>query len=92
MKMFGQYHPVRARVFSVELSAHADQDDLIAWLATTSPPPRTVFVNHGEPPASEALTHAIEDRLGVYAVVPKPGERVRLDPLPTRRAVDEAQP
>ncbi len=92
LKMFGQYHPVRARVFSVELSAHADQDDLIAWLATTSPPPRTVFVNHGEPPASEALTHAIEDRLGVYAVVPKPGERVRLDPLPTRRAVDEAQP
>lgn len=84
LKMFGQYHPVRARVFSVGLSSHADQDDIVAWLGTAIPPPRIVFVNHGEPPASEALARAVEERLGLHVVIPYPGERVRLDPLPVR--------
>lgn len=79
LKMFGQYHPVRARVTSVELSAHADRSELVDWVSTAAPPPRTVYVNHGEQEASEALADTISDRLGVVAVVPRAGERVRLD-------------
>jgi metallo-beta-lactamase family protein len=83
LKMFGQYYPVEAKVFSVDLSAHADRTDLINWLGTAAPAPRMIYVNHGEPPASDALVEAIHSRLGVNAVVPRPGERIRLDPIPT---------
>jgi metallo-beta-lactamase family protein len=83
IKMLGHHFPVRAKVASVELSAHADRTELLEWLETASPKPRTVFVNHGEPKASAALVDAIEDRLGLDAVVAQPGERVRLDrPVP----------
>jgi len=79
IKMFGHHYPVRARVVSIELSAHADRSDLLHWLATASPPPDIVYVNHGEDEASSALVEAIEDRLGLDAVIARPGERVRFD-------------
>jgi len=79
IKMLGHHFPVRARVVSVELSAHADRAEMLAWLGTAAPQPRMVYVNHGEPKASAALVDAIEDRLGLDAVVARQGERVRLD-------------
>ncbi len=83
VKMFGHHFPVGARIFSVDLSAHADQNELINWLRSGSTTPRVVYVNHGEPPATEALTEVIHHRLGFNAVAPRTGERVRLDPLPS---------
>lgn len=85
LKMFGRYFPVRARVFSVGMSAHADQGELVNWLSTTSPAPRMVYVNHGEPPASAALLRAIATKLGFEAVAPSAGERVSLNPLESSR-------
>ena len=79
LKMLGKYFPVAAEIFSVDLSAHADQADILDWLGTAEPPPRMVYVNHGEPEASSALVHAIDNRLGLRSVVPRPGERIRLD-------------
>jgi metallo-beta-lactamase family protein len=78
LKMLGHYHQVRARVFGVELSAHADQGDLLQWLGSAEKP-QVIYVNHGEPAASKSLESAIESRLGYNVVVPGPGERVRLD-------------
>jgi metallo-beta-lactamase family protein len=78
VKMLGRYQPVRARVVSVELSAHADRSDLVDWVSTASPEPDAVYVNHGEPEASTALIEALSER-GTYAVAPQSGERVRLD-------------
>ena len=83
LKMFGHYHPVRAKVASIDLSAHADQNDLVEWVDTASPPPEMVYVNHGEPEGSAALIDVLNDRCGLNAVAPRPGERVRLDPRPT---------
>jgi metallo-beta-lactamase family protein len=77
IKMLGQHHPVRAHVVSVDLSTHADQSELLAWLGTAPRPPRMVYVNHGEPDASSALAAAIEAR-HIPAVVARHGERVRL--------------
>ena len=51
-------------------SVHADQAELVAWLATAPGPPRTCFVVHGEPSASAGLADAIHDRLGWRAIVP----------------------
>ncbi len=79
LKMFGHYHPVRASVSSVALSAHADQDDLVHWVETCSPLPETVYVNHGEPEASEALVRVLSDTLGLSAIAARAGEKVRLD-------------
>ncbi|MDY7104227.1 MAG: MBL fold metallo-hydrolase [Actinomycetota bacterium] len=79
LKLLGSYQRVAARVSSMELSSHADGGELVDWLATDQPPPGIVYVNHGEPERSAALVDALDERLGIDAVVPRPGERVRLD-------------
>jgi metallo-beta-lactamase family protein len=90
LKMLGHYHQVRAPVFDVELSAHADQADLLRWLSTAETT-RMVYVNHGEPKASEALEKAVENHLHLNVVVPVPGERVRLDAPPAGHSSPETQ-
>ena len=86
LKMFGHYHPVRAKVSSVALSAHGDQSDLTDWVDTAVPPPEMVYVNHGEPAGSTALVDQLELHHGLNAVAPRPGERVRLDARPSPTA------
>lgn len=79
IKIFGEYVPVRAKVHNLEmLSAHADADEILRWLKTAKKPPRTVFVTHGEPAASDALRHRIEEELGWNCVVPEHGQKVEL--------------
>ncbi|MCD6061376.1 MAG: fold metallo-hydrolase [Moraxellaceae bacterium] len=79
VKMHGEYVPVRATVHSIDtLSAHADQAELLAWLATAPRPPRQVFVTHGEPEASDALRLQIRDRLGWPVLVPEALEKFTL--------------
>lgn len=80
LKIHGHYVPVRAEVVDVpDFSVHADADELVAWVASMPTPPRTVYVVHGEPASAAALAARIEDELGVCAVVPGMGERVRVD-------------
>jgi len=81
VKLLGAYRRVRARVVTVDLSAHADQDDLVAWVAGAPEPPEVVYVVHGEEGAAAVLAERLETDLALLAVVPRPGERVRLDPL-----------
>jgi len=50
-------------------SAHADREQLLAWLGTLRAP-RRVFVTHGEPVAADALRLAIEERHGWQTTVP----------------------
>jgi metallo-beta-lactamase family protein len=79
VKMHGEYVPVRAEVKNLDmLSAHADADELLRWLKGFTKPPRTTFVTHGEPAASDALRHRIEEELGWTCVVPDQGQRIEL--------------
>jgi metallo-beta-lactamase family protein len=73
---------VRAKVTSIALSAHADQNELATWAHSASTPPDMIYVNHGEPDASAALIDVLSERFGLNAVAPHPGERVRLDRRP----------
>jgi metallo-beta-lactamase family protein len=82
LKLFGHYYPVRAKVSSIALSAHADQTELSNWVHSATPPPDMVYVNHGEPDSSAALAELLNDQFGLSAVAPHPGERVRLDRRP----------
>jgi metallo-beta-lactamase family protein len=80
LKMHGRYVPVRAEVVQVpDFSAHADAPEILAWLSCEPREPRAVYVVHGEPDASRALADRITEELGWCAVVPRLGERVRLD-------------
>lgn len=76
IKLLGTYRAVRANIASVDLSAHADQNELVEWARTASPRPGIVYVNHGEPTAAAALADRLHDEAGVIAVPARPGERV----------------
>ncbi|MHB1433923.1 MAG: MBL fold metallo-hydrolase RNA specificity domain-containing protein [Streptosporangiaceae bacterium] len=78
IKIHGEYVPVRAEVAEVDaFSAHADTDDVLAWLST-APAPLATYVIHGEPEAAAELRSRIDRELGWTAVVPRAGERVVL--------------
>ena len=71
VKIHGGYVPIRAEVLNLDmLSAHADADEILGWLRQFQRPPRITFVTHGEPKASDALRHRIEEELGWTCRVP----------------------
>ena len=79
VKIHGQHIPVRAHVENLHmLSAHADADEIISWLANFEESPRMTFITHGEPAASDALRQRIEEELGWVCYVPEQGEEVAL--------------
>ncbi len=72
VKIHGQWIPVRAEVDDLSmLSAHADADELMRWLAGFRRAPSRVFIVHGESEASEALRVRIDRELGWDALVPR---------------------
>lgn len=80
VKIHGRYVRARAEVvMEDQFSVHADADEILDWLRLLPLPPRTVYVVHGELGASQALASRIRSELDWCAVVPRQGERVRLD-------------
>ncbi len=79
IKIHGAWHKVRAEVLNLHmLSAHADASEIMRWLSGFEAPPRKTFVVHGEPDASDALRHRIQEELGWDCEVPEQGQRVEL--------------
>jgi metallo-beta-lactamase family protein len=79
IKIRGEYVPVRAQVKNLEmLSAHADSGGILRWVRGFKAPPRMTFVIHGEPAASDALRHQIEEELCGSCTVPEYGQKVEL--------------
>jgi len=79
VKIHGAYVPVRAEVVLLEnVSAHADYEEILEWLAHVEAPPRRTFITHGEPAAADALRHRIEEQLGWESWVPEYRETVKL--------------
>lgn len=65
IKIHGEYIPVRAEVQNLSmLSAHADSDEIMRWLAGFETAPNRCFLNHGEPQAADVLRLRIKDELG----------------------------
>ena len=74
LRMHGQDIPVRAEVVQLtSASAHADSNQLMAWLGALPAAPRRVFVTHGDPEASDRLRYRIEHELRWRALVPEHG-------------------
>lgn len=79
VRMFGQDVPVKATIEWLDgLSAHADQRELLRWLAGFQHPPKRTYLVHGEPDASTALAKLIRARLGWKVRAAQDGETVRL--------------
>ena len=78
LKIFGQMVPIRAQV--VELpnqSAHADADELLAWLKPVKAPKLTL-VTHGEPIASKTFCGRLQMELQWNAQTPVLGQEIEL--------------
>ena len=72
IKIHGQNVPIRAQVAQIDnLSAHADADEILAWLSHFSSSPKQTFITHGEPDAADALRKRIEAELGWQCKVPE---------------------
>ncbi|MBA7470543.1 hypothetical protein ES707_05830 [subsurface metagenome] len=71
VRIHGEDIAVAAEVKNISaLSAHADSDEIVAWLKTDGSAPAMTFITHGEPAASHALRGRIENELGWRASVP----------------------
>lgn len=82
VRIFGEPHDVRLQVHQLaEFSAHADGNELLAWVARL-PRAGRIYCVHGEEAGSLALAAALRGR-GYAADVPVPGQAVDVTP-PTR--------
>ncbi len=80
VNIFGEPSPVRAEIARInELSGHADQGELLAWMEPiVTPRLKSVFLVHGEPLQQEVLKKAIEARYKLQVIIPKRGDSVTL--------------
>jgi metallo-beta-lactamase family protein len=78
VRIFGDRLAVLAQIEYFDgFSAHADQSELLRWLATRTTKPRFYAV-HGEPQAAQALCEAVHQRLGLDTVVATRGLTIEL--------------
>ena len=79
VNVFGEPVRVRAEVATLHgFSAHADQNELLGWVARLDPAPRRIFLVHGELEAAEALAARLRERTGTDVRVPESGEEFEL--------------
>jgi metallo-beta-lactamase family protein len=79
IRIFGEEVAVNAEVVSLAgMSAHADAQQIMQWLATAPKAPKAVYLNHGEPAAADALRERIEHEFGWPAVVPRFNQSVEI--------------
>jgi metallo-beta-lactamase family protein len=80
IRIHGQNVPVRAEVAMLDdLSAHADANEILGWLAHFKAAPKKTFITHGEPAAADALRQRIERELRWECHLPYYLESVNLD-------------
>lgn len=80
LKMFGGWVKINAEVLTLhDMSAHADQGELLAWIRAAKVPPKRILLNHGEPLGADALRSKIEETMFIPCDVPTLGEAVELD-------------
>ncbi len=79
LKIFGKYYSVKASIHHEEsLSAHADQKELIAWMASIKNIPERVFLIHGEQEALLEFKIKIADVYKWHVHIPEMFETIEL--------------
>lgn len=80
VRISGEDIVVRAQIRHIDTySAHADQDDLLAWMNARRPIGGSLFLSHGEATAIETLRRIARSRdVSASIIVPEMGEVFRL--------------
>ena len=72
LRIHGQTVPIKAEVHSIQgLSAHADYEGMLDWMAHFDKKPIKTFIVHGEPESASAFKKHIEERLKWDVVIPE---------------------
>jgi metallo-beta-lactamase family protein len=80
VRIFGLPHDVWARVETVHtFSAHADREDLLWFMKSISPSPRTIFLVHGEEQDRAKLAEHLKDAGIARVALPEQGDVVELE-------------
>lgn len=80
VRILGQKYKIKAKVAQINgLSAHADKNEMLAWLEKFKKPPRQIFLVHGEPESEQAFSAFLTEKTGFEVAVPEYDEQVVLD-------------
>jgi len=80
IKIHGERIPVRAQIARVDaLSGHADENEILRWLANFQRPPARTFIVHGETQSAQALQRTIQERLDWKTAIPIMGDQWTLN-------------
>jgi len=71
----GRNIPIRCQIEKIgAYSAHADQSQLIEWMAKFNPKPGKTFINHGDTESVEGLKNKLERELDINSEIPQFGQ------------------
>ena len=80
VRIHGEERTVNATVERIHgFSAHGDKNELLRWMSGIQPPPRRVFVTHGEQKSALAFADFIREQRDWTVSVPEYGEKAELD-------------
>lgn len=80
VKIHGQQVAVKAHIEQISgFSAHADYNEILAWLSSFNEAPRNIFIVHGEASQSAALSERIQTSFNWKTSIPKYLESVDLN-------------
>ena len=79
VNVLGEPVRVRAEIAGLDgFSAHADQAELLEWVATLKPAPRTIFLVHGDLEPATTLAGLLRTSTGATVHVPEAGQEFEL--------------
>jgi len=80
VKIHGQQVEVKAHIEQISgFSAHADYNEILAWLSSFNEAPRKIFIVHGEASQSAALSERIHTSFNWETAIPKYLESAELN-------------
>jgi len=90
VKLFGESIEVKAEIIKLDgVSGHADKNGLLNWVKAFNPPPKMVFVVHGEDEVCDHFVNCLIDEHSIPATAPFSGTMYDLS---TGEVTTEGQP
>lgn len=79
LRIYGKDYNVKAKIVNFEMfSAHADQDDILAWISKIENSPEKVFLIHGEEVSMQGFQAFIKEQKGWDSIIPDHNQIVDL--------------
>ncbi|MBO9701724.1 MAG: MBL fold metallo-hydrolase [Sporocytophaga sp.] len=80
IKIMGKYYQVKAEIARLEnISGHADQEELLNWIASFRFKPKKVILIHGEKDAGHALAEKINEKFRITVALPNLNDIIEIN-------------